>query len=86
MATTEEDVAEQDDRLTTIESNVDLWDDRIIALEVANIDIQDRLTTVEETILGAFKSLATIHVLYFLQLNKTYNFVHFHLVHLFISV
>ena len=48
-------MAEQDDRLTTIESNVDLWDDRIIALEVADIDITERLTTVEETILSTYE-------------------------------
>ena len=45
-------MAEQDDRLTATENNVDLWDDRIITLEVANIDIQERLTTVEEIILS----------------------------------
>ena len=45
-------MSEHDDRLTVIESNVDLWDDRIMALEVANTDIQGRLTTVEDMILG----------------------------------
>ena len=45
-------MTEQDDRLTATENNVDLWDDRIIALEVANMDIQERLTSMEETILS----------------------------------
>ena len=52
LTTIEGDLDEQDNRLTVIENNVDLWDDRIIALEVANIDIQERVTTVEETTLS----------------------------------
>ena len=55
LTTVEGEVTEQDERLTLIESNVDLWDDRIIALEVSNTDIQERLTTVEETILSAYE-------------------------------
>ena len=47
-------MAEQDGRLTATENNVDLWDDRIVALEVANTDIQERLITVEEIILSTF--------------------------------
>ena len=56
VATIEGDVAEQDERMTVLESSVDLWDDRIIALEVANTDIQERLTTLEEEILSTYES------------------------------
>ena len=52
LTTVEGDVAEQGDRLTATENNVDLWEDRIITLEVANMDVQERLTTVEEIILS----------------------------------
>ena len=55
VATIEGDVAEQDERMTVLESSVDLWDDRIIALEVANTDIQERLTTLEEVILSTYE-------------------------------
>ena len=48
----EGDVSEQGDRMTVLESSVDLWDDRIIALEVANVDVAERLTRLEETILS----------------------------------
>ena len=48
----EADLDQQDNRLTIVEDNIDLWDDRIIALEVVNTDIQERLTTVEDTILS----------------------------------
>ena len=52
LTTAEADLDEQDNRLTLVENNVDLWDDRIVALEVANTDIQERLSTVEDTILS----------------------------------
>ena len=55
LTTVEGDVAEQDGRLTEIESNVDLWDDRIVALEVSNMEIIERLTTLESTILSTYE-------------------------------
>ena len=47
-----DDISSQGERLDAVEDDVDIWDDKITALEVANVDIQDRLLTVEETILG----------------------------------
>ena len=52
VETIEGDVAEQDERMTVLESSVDLWDDRIIALEVMNVEIMERLITLEEVILS----------------------------------
>ena len=46
---------EVDERLDSVEDDVDEWDDKITALEVANVDITDRLTIVEEIILGKFR-------------------------------
>ena len=46
------DVSSQGSRLDVVEDDVDLWDDKITALEVANVDISNRLTTVEIIILG----------------------------------
>ena len=48
----EENDITQDARLGTVEDDVDEWDDKITALEVANVDIIDRLITVEEILLG----------------------------------
>ena len=48
----EENDITQDARLDALEDNVDEWDDKITALEVANIYIKDRLITVEEILLG----------------------------------
>ena len=45
-------VESQEERLDIMENDVDVWDDKITALEVANIDITERLTIVEEIILG----------------------------------
>ena len=42
----------QDDRLDSVEDNMKELDDKITALEVANIDITDRLIILEEIILG----------------------------------
>ena len=39
-----------------MEDDVDEWDDKITALEVANVDITDRLITVEEILLGKVSS------------------------------
>ena len=47
-----EDVSSQGERLDSVEDEVDQWDDKITALEVANVDIIDRLTTMEEIVLG----------------------------------
>ena len=47
-----EDVSSQGERLDSVENEVDEWDDKITALEVANVDIIDRLTIVEEILLG----------------------------------
>ena len=38
--------------MTVLETSVDLWDDRIIALEVSDTEISERLITLEETILS----------------------------------
>ena len=35
---------------------MDEWDDKITALEVANVDITDRLITLEEILLGEVSS------------------------------
>ena len=43
---------EQNERMAVLEDDVDTWDDRIIALEAADRDIQDRLAKLEETILS----------------------------------
>ena len=48
----EENDITQDARLGAVEDEVDEWDDKIIALEVANVDVTDRLITVEEILLG----------------------------------
>ena len=42
----EENDVTQDVRLDVVEDDVDEWDDKITALEVANVDITDRLSTV----------------------------------------
>ena len=47
------DLNMQSERINTVEDDVDEWDDKITALEVANVDIQARLMTIEETIIGA---------------------------------
>ena len=51
----ENDVA-QDARLGVVEDDVDEWDDKITSLEVANVDITDRLIIVEEILLGEVSS------------------------------
>ena len=38
---------------------MDVWDDKITVLEVANVDITDRLTIMEEIILGNFHCTAS---------------------------
>ena len=43
-----------DERLHSVEDEVDELDDEITALEVTNMEITDRLTTVEEIISGKF--------------------------------
>ena len=48
----EENDITQDARLDAVEDNVDEWDDKITALEVANMDITERLISVEEILLG----------------------------------
>ena len=48
----EENVVAQDIRLGVVEDDVDEWDDKITVLEVANVDITDRLITLEEIFLG----------------------------------
>ena len=48
----EVDVSLHDERLDSVDDNVDEWDDKIRLLEVANVDITDRLITVEEILLG----------------------------------
>ena len=48
----EENDIVQDVRLDSVEDDVDEWDDKITSLEVANIDITDRLITIEEILLG----------------------------------
>ena len=47
-----EDVSSQGERLDVVEDDVDEWDDKITALEVANVDITERIITVEEILLG----------------------------------
>ena len=51
----ENDVA-QDARLGVVEDDVDEWDDKITSLEVANVDITDRLIIVEEILLDEVSS------------------------------
>ena len=53
----EENDVSQNERLGAVEDDVDEWDDKITALEVANVDITDRLITVEEILLGALRYL-----------------------------
>ena len=48
----EENDVTQDARLVAVEDDVDEWNDKIMALEVANVDITNRLITVEEILLG----------------------------------
>ena len=48
----EENVVAQDIRLGVVEDDVDEWGDKITVLEVANVDITDRLITLEEILLG----------------------------------
>ena len=48
----EENDVTQDVRLDSMEFDVDVWDNKITALEVVNVDVQDRLSTVEEILLG----------------------------------
>ena len=67
VTTIESDVAEQDERMTVLESSVDLWDDRIIALEVANTEISERLTTLEDTILSDIFKI--VQFLFFMLLH-----------------
>ena len=45
-----------DERLDSAEDGMDQIDDKITALEVANVDITDRLITVEEILLGKLSS------------------------------
>ena len=47
-----EDISSQGERLDSVEDDVDEWDDKITALELANVDITDRLMTVEDILLG----------------------------------
>ena len=49
----EENDVIQDTILDAVEDDVDEWDDKITALEVANVDITDRLTTMEKIVLGS---------------------------------
>ena len=42
----------QGERLGIVEDDVDIWGHRITALEVSNVDVINRLTTVEDIILG----------------------------------
>ena len=48
----EMDVSLHDERLSVVEDDMDEWDDKITALEVANVDLTDRLITVDEILLG----------------------------------
>ena len=66
----EVDVSLHDERLDVMEDDVDVWDDKITALEVANVDITDRLTTVEELLLG------NMLYLIFLLLMFLFNMLH----------
>ena len=52
----EENDVTQDARLGVVEDDVDEWDDKITSLEVANVDITDRLIIVEEILLGEVTS------------------------------
>ena len=45
-------IASHDVRIDEVEDGLDELDDKITALEVANVDITDRMTTVEEILLG----------------------------------
>ena len=46
------DVSSQGERLDSVEDEVDEWDDKITALEVVNVDLTERLITMEEILLG----------------------------------
>ena len=52
-----EDISSQGERLGVVENDVDEWDDKITALEVLNIDITERIITVEEILLGKVSSV-----------------------------
>ena len=54
IATISQSDSEQNERMSVLEDDVDTWDDRVIALEAADRDIQTRLATLEETILSIF--------------------------------
>ena len=53
----EENDVIQDTRLNSVEDEVDEWDDKITVLEVANIDITDRLIIVEEILFWYIEKL-----------------------------
>ena len=53
----EVDVSLHDERLDSVEDDVDEWDDKIMSLEGANVDITERLITVEEILLGTLRYL-----------------------------
>ena len=73
-AITESDT-EQNERITVVEDIVDTWDDRIVALEAADRDIQGRLATLEETILSKFRILISCSVSNDLSLNAALGMI-----------
>ena len=72
----EENDITQDVRLAFVEDDLDYWDDKITALEVANVDITDRLITVEEILLREISNLKIdlnniyFDVIYFLHFSE----------------
>ena len=69
-----EDVSSQGERLDIVEEDVDEWDDKITALEVANVDITDRLITVEDILLGKLDIYPQIRVFHDLSATQEWQY------------
>ena len=64
-----DDVSSQDNRLDSVEDDVHEWDYKITALKVANVDITERLITVEEILLGTLRICTQIIEIFILSIR-----------------
>ena len=62
-------VSSQDNRLDSVEDDVHELDDKITALKLANVDITERLITVEEILLGTLRICTQIIEIFILSIR-----------------
>ena len=65
----------QNERMMILENEVDLWVDRIVALETVDTDVQQRLGDLEEIILGENSAQVNIFVRMSYQYFDKFSYV-----------